>query len=162
MNLPAIAESTNIGTMRLNEKLLKLCDERGLDSQRDLARLAKLSKSSVSRWVNGETRPRMLQALKLARALKVPLEYLIDDAMEEMPPVLPPDEEFVLRVYRNLKADPAQGLDEDEAQRRLSRPSQAQIQARAKPTPPPTSRDGKQGKVLPEPKRPPGRKGRTG
>jgi transcriptional regulator with XRE-family HTH domain len=147
--------------MRLNEKLLKLCDDRGLDSQRDLARLAKLSKSSVGRWINGETRPRMLQALQLARALKVPLEYLIDDAMEEVPPVLPPDEEFVLRVYRNLKADPAQGLDEDEAQRRLSRPSQAQIQAQAKPAPSSTLRDGSQGQESPDPKRPPGRKGRA-
>lgn len=146
MNLPAIAKGTNIGTMRLNEKLLKLCDERGLDSQRDLARLAKLSKSSVNRWVNGETRPRMLQALQLARALKVPLEYLIDDAMEEVPPVLPPDEEFVLRVYRNLKADPAQGLDEDEAQRRLSRPSQAQVQARTKLTTPAHRIDPKTGR----------------
>jgi transcriptional regulator with XRE-family HTH domain len=162
MNLPAIAKSTNIGTMRLNEKLQKLCDEQGLDSQRDLARLAKLSKSSVSRWVNGETRPRMLQALMLARALKVPLEYLIDDAMEEVPAVLPPDEQFVLRVYRNLKADPAQRLDEDEAQRRLSRPSEAQIRAQAKPTLPPTTRDGKQGQELPKPKRPSAGKGRAG
>jgi transcriptional regulator with XRE-family HTH domain len=146
--------------MRFDQKLIKLCEMKSW-KQADLARAVDtVSRNTVSRWWNGEIKPFDDEALKLARIFGVTLDYLADDTLDEVP-ALPPDEEFVLRVYRNLKADPAQGLDEAEAQRRLSRPSQAQIQAQAKPAPSSTLRDGSQGQESPDPKRPPGRKGRA-
>jgi transcriptional regulator with XRE-family HTH domain len=150
--------------MTFDQKLIKLCEERGW-KQANLARAVdSVSRNTVSRWWNGEIKPFDDEALKLARILGVSLDYLADDELDEAPapPVLPPDEQFVLRVYRNLKADPAQGLDEDEAQRRLSRPSEAQVRAQAKPALPPTTRDGKLGQELPKPKRPSAGKGRAG
>jgi transcriptional regulator with XRE-family HTH domain len=94
--------------------------------------------SQFSRWLKGKGNLTVARLLALARHLGTTVEYLVDDGIDELPGEagLPDDEEFVLRVYRNLKADPAQRLDGDEAQRRLSRPSEAQIQAQAKLVPP--------------------------
>lgn len=128
MNLLPTAICLKLETMRLDEKLKKLCDENGWDSQTDLVRIAKIPKSTVHRWMNGTTlRPKVEHVLKLARAIRVPVEYLLDDAMHELPAKdeLTSDEVQVLELYRALKEDPAEGLNAREAMRRLRRPSLA-------------------------------------
>lgn len=94
---------------------VKLLLERYRMSQADLAEAVGTHQPQVSKWLNGGVMPSMPLALRVARALKVPLDFLMDDELEELPrPVeLPQDEANVLNVYRSLKRTGS--LDEDEA-----------------------------------------------
>jgi transcriptional regulator with XRE-family HTH domain len=90
---------------RLNEKIRTLATSRGLDKA-GLARLIDSSQTTVGPWWNGTKRPDLSNALKLAKALGVPLEFLADDDLD-VPSVLPPiaseispDEAALLEVVR--------------------------------------------------------------
>jgi transcriptional regulator with XRE-family HTH domain len=109
--------------MTLSDKLKWLCGERRW-GQADLMRAmgGDVSKSAMSDWFKGKFRPDLDSTLRMARALKVPLDYLADDALDE-PPVsdLSDDERYLLRVWRdsglsvNLAAGRIMGRFEIEA-----------------------------------------------
>lgn len=66
-------------------KLKRLIDER-FPSQAKFAEKAGTNPAQVSRWCNAELEPNVFAALRMARALGVPLGYLADDAMEQPAP----------------------------------------------------------------------------
>lgn len=99
--------------MRFSEKLIKLCDAKGW-LQSDLWRaVGRVSRTTVSSWFNDNSRPDMDTALLVARALRVPLDYLADDSQDEPPAGLPDDEIAVLNQYRSLKVTGL--IDQDRA-----------------------------------------------
>lgn len=108
--------STRSFSMDYSEKVVKLCAEKDWD-QADLWRAVhkKVSRTTVSNWFNGLSRPDMDTALGVARALGVPLDYLADDSIDGPPPSssLPEDEANLLRVYRSLKR--TNRINEDKA-----------------------------------------------
>jgi transcriptional regulator with XRE-family HTH domain len=101
--------------MRFAEKVRNLLKSRRL-SQSELAALLGTSQPQVSRWLEGDTPPRWDYLLKMARALGVTADYLIDPEQDEppRPPELTEDERIVLQLYRDL------GLSREEAVRGLA------------------------------------------
>jgi transcriptional regulator with XRE-family HTH domain len=105
------------------EKLGKLCRKRRwkqaalMKAVNERCRDDPVSKSTVSRWLNGDGKPFEQWALALARALNVPLDYLADDAQDELPRGLKPDEQSVIDVYRSMRG---QGMTMEEAIDRLT------------------------------------------
>lgn len=72
--------------MRFEEKLRKQMILRGFNQQK-LARLSGVSDSEVSRILGGKSQPGLENALRLARAVGVSLDYLTDDDLEaDAPP----------------------------------------------------------------------------
>ena len=67
--------------MGIIEKLEILIQERGF-TQGEVERLAGLAASRISKWKDGRGEPTARQALRLARLLDVPMEYLVDDLAE--------------------------------------------------------------------------------
>lgn len=101
--------------MRFAEKVRNLLKVQRL-SQSELAAMLGTSQPQVSRWLEGDNPPRWDYLLKMARALGVTADYLIDPALEEppRPPDLSEDERFLLQLIRDL------GLTREEAVRRLA------------------------------------------
>src|SRR4051794_10286382 len=104
-----------MNVMMFAEKVRNLLKERRL-SQSDLAEALGTSQPQVSRWLEGGTPPRWDYLLKMARALGVSVDYLIDAEQDEppRPPELTDDERFVLQLYRDLR------LSREEAARGLA------------------------------------------
>lgn len=69
--------------MKMRDKLLKLVASEPIAK---VARRAKVSPSTISNLVNRGSIPRADNALLLARALNVPLEWLVDDLQGWPPP----------------------------------------------------------------------------
>lgn len=67
--------------MRFEEKLRKEMLVRGFNQQK-LARASGVSDSEVSRILAGKSQPGLENALKLARAVGVSLDYLADDTLD--------------------------------------------------------------------------------
>ena len=93
--------------MRFEEKLRKQMLIQGLNQQR-LSRASGVSDSEVSRILGGKSQPGLENALKLARAVGVSLDYLADDSVDEVPvapaapaPASPWDEEL-LEIAREV------------------------------------------------------------
>ena len=77
--------------MKMIDRIGKLLDEKGID-QGELESMAGLSFGRISKWKAGTGEPTAAQALRMARVLNVPLEWLVDDsAGEEIPPPMPYD-----------------------------------------------------------------------
>ncbi len=71
--------------MRFEEKLRKQMMLKGYNQQK-LARLSRVSDSEISRILSGKSgNPGLENALRLARAVGVSLDYLADDALDEDP-----------------------------------------------------------------------------
>ena len=64
--------------MRFEEKLRKQMIHKGLNQQR-LAAASRVSNSEVSRILGGKSQPGLENAMRLARAVGVSLDYLADD-----------------------------------------------------------------------------------
>jgi transcriptional regulator with XRE-family HTH domain len=73
------------GLMRIGEKIRARRDLARL-SQEELAERVGVAQSTLGRWEAGTGEPKLRQALALARALGVSLDYLADDALDEPPP----------------------------------------------------------------------------
>jgi len=73
---------------------------RGL-TQGQLAMLSGVSQSHISMVLSGQRQPRIDVAAGLARALDVSLDWLIT-GQERNPEALTPDENELLRTYRNI------------------------------------------------------------
>ena len=72
----------------------------------------------MNNWWSGKTKPDIVSALKMAKALDVPLEWMIDESANFPPPAdASPQETAVIKLIRALQ------IDEDEALRRLATPS---------------------------------------
>ncbi|QEH35063.1 helix-turn-helix protein [Aquisphaera giovannonii] len=91
--------------MELKQKLKDLMAARGLNGQK-LARLSRVSDSEISRILQGKSRPGLDNALRLARALGVSLDYIADDAADAEPPgpadSVSPDERKALNLVQKL------------------------------------------------------------
>ncbi len=91
--------------MELKLKLKNLMNAKGLNGQK-LARLSQVSDSEISRILQGKSRPGLDNALRLARALGVSLDYLADDNLDAEPPEpadsLSPDERKVLGLIQRI------------------------------------------------------------
>ncbi|APW61170.1 helix-turn-helix domain-containing protein [Paludisphaera borealis] len=70
--------------MELKQKLQLLMARRSLNGQK-LARLSQVSDSEISRILQGKSRPGLDNALRLAQAVGVSLDFLADDTMEAEP-----------------------------------------------------------------------------
>lgn len=89
------------GGMEFPEKLRDLLDSRRM-AQADLGAAVGLQQSRISKWVNGKGEPSLSQGLLLARALKVPIEYLADDKADKPSPELSEAERLILETVRAL------------------------------------------------------------
>lgn len=69
---------------RFSEKLSQKILQLGLNGQK-LARKSEVSDSEISRIMNGKSLPGLENAIALARAVEVSLDYLADDAMDQDP-----------------------------------------------------------------------------
>lgn len=70
--------------MELKHKLQLLMKRKNLNGQR-LARLSQVSDSEISRILQGKSRPGLDNALRLAQAVGVSLDYLADDRLDVEP-----------------------------------------------------------------------------
>jgi transcriptional regulator with XRE-family HTH domain len=91
--------------MELKSKLKNLMNAKGLNGQK-LARLSQVSDSEISRILQGKSRPGLDNALRLAQALDVSLDYLADDQLDSEPPepadALSPDERRLLGIVQKI------------------------------------------------------------
>ena len=91
--------------MELKIKLKNLMNSKGLNGQR-LARLSQVSDSEISRILQGKSRPGLDNALRLAQALGVSLDYLADDTLDVEPPApadaLSPEERRALSLIQKI------------------------------------------------------------
>lgn len=91
--------------MELKVKLKNLMNTKGLNGQK-LARLSQVSDSEISRILQGKSRPGLDNALRLAQALGVSLDYLADDRLDAQPPEpadsLSPEERKILGISQKL------------------------------------------------------------
>ena len=91
--------------MELKVKLKNLMNDKGLNGQK-LARLSQVSDSEISRILQGKSRPGLDNALRLAQALGVSLDYLADDKLDSEPPEpadsLSPEERKILGIIQRI------------------------------------------------------------
>jgi transcriptional regulator with XRE-family HTH domain len=133
--LQADMPSVLMGEMTFAEKLKDLMERHRL-SQEDLAEMVGTYQSQISRWFNDGLRPSVPFALRVARAFRVPLEYLIDDEMEEPPgPTITQHEWDVIDLMRGFKLDRATAMRGLAIVAERQPPNPAETE-RAKPPPP--------------------------
>jgi transcriptional regulator with XRE-family HTH domain len=91
--------------MELKLKLQDLMARKGLNGQK-LARLSQVSDSEISRILQGKSRPGLDNALRLAQAVGVSLDYLADDKLDAEPvepaDSLSPEERKVLSIVAKI------------------------------------------------------------
>jgi transcriptional regulator with XRE-family HTH domain len=94
--------------MELHAKLKRLCEVKGWE-QSELNRRAGslVSKSAMSSYFSGATKPPIDVALAIANALQVPIQYLADDSLTELPPSPDPDERRLIFLARDMGLDEA-------------------------------------------------------
>lgn len=90
---------TNCGEMELSQKLKVLMRAQRY-SQSQVAVKLGVSQPQVSTWVTGKSRPDVRETLVLARLLGVPMEYLVDDAMETVDAESPEQVREILKLVR--------------------------------------------------------------
>jgi transcriptional regulator with XRE-family HTH domain len=121
---------------RFGDKVMALVGGLHLNKAKT-ARAIGVDDSQFGKWIKGTAWPKPEQLLALARFLKVPCEYLVDDAQEELPQSSERDrdDQVVLGFLHAL------GLTRDEALRRLAGPGAAEagvppiVAGPRKPTP---------------------------
>lgn len=100
--------SKSYGSTLMYEIYCKIRDKIGLKDA-DVARLSGVTKSTFSDWKKGLYQPKREKLIKIADALGVSIEYLMDDGKTDFNPsniYLSDEEQEVLTAYRN--ADNAQ------------------------------------------------------
>jgi hypothetical protein len=94
------------GAMDFKLKLVRLLEETKLPNVAELARRAAVAKTSCYRWFDPEdpALPDVKEALRVAKALEVSLDYLADDQLDERPvPEYDHDEREIIRAVRELR-----------------------------------------------------------
>jgi transcriptional regulator with XRE-family HTH domain len=101
--------------MEFGKKLPLLIRSRGLKAA-EVARLTGIPAPRFTDWKDPDSgrAPTLGQALRLARVLGVPLDYLADDDADDPPPVLSPAEQQAVTLTRAL------ALSVEEVARRLA------------------------------------------
>ena len=93
------------------DKIEKLTASKGI-KKKQIAEAMGAHATRISDWISGKWQPDLGQALRLARFLSVPLDYLADDSMDELPtPDVLPEEMKLIEMARVV------GIEE--ARRRL-------------------------------------------
>ncbi len=92
--------------MKMIDRLDRILAERDI-SQIDFERLAGLPPNRISKWKRGTGADKVATkyALQIARALRVPMEWLIDEDAPEEPPefgVISADERVILDLIRDM------------------------------------------------------------
>ncbi|MDY3872368.1 MAG: helix-turn-helix transcriptional regulator [Roseburia lenta] len=64
--------------MKINKQKLQIAMANACLSMDDLAEIAKISRISLTKYISGNTEPRTKTLGKIAKALNVPVENLID------------------------------------------------------------------------------------
>lgn len=64
--------------MEINKQKLQIAMANTCLSMDDLAEMAKISRVSLTQYISGNTEPRTKTLGKIAKALKVPVENLVD------------------------------------------------------------------------------------
>jgi transcriptional regulator with XRE-family HTH domain len=104
-SVPRIGETFYSSVMELKIKLQNLMARKGLNGQK-LARLSQVSDSEISRILQGKSRPGLDNALRLAQAVGVPLDYLADEKLDAEPDEpadsLSPEERKVLSIVQKI------------------------------------------------------------
>jgi transcriptional regulator with XRE-family HTH domain len=113
---------STIAAMKAAEKIAWLCRERGL-TQKRVGELAALPENRISKWLDGQGEPTARQALRLARVLDVPMDWLVDDEAD----VPPPDPGLSPAELRAVEMTRALNLDASEVIRRMSHPTTAVV-----------------------------------
>jgi transcriptional regulator with XRE-family HTH domain len=90
-------------------KICRLLAEKGI-TQVAMERSVGLAKNRISKWKEGTGEPTARQIWEIARALRVPVEYLLDDDQDRPKPPPDEEEEHILWLVREL------GYDEAKAQ----------------------------------------------
>jgi transcriptional regulator with XRE-family HTH domain len=125
--------------MRLSEKIPMLVKRMGI-TQAELARAIGTYPSRISEWASEEGKPSIQQALRMARALNVSLDYLADDAQDDPPQML--SSEWERKVWEIVKE-----IGAEAAWKKLVRPDQGgsgieYVTPEAPKTPPKVNRKG--------------------
>jgi transcriptional regulator with XRE-family HTH domain len=92
--------------MDMIEKILRLLDEKDM-TQSELESAARLAPNRISRWKAGTGEPTASQAVTIARVLDVPVQFLVDDAIESPQPKEDPQLREILDIVRRLGYDTA-------------------------------------------------------
>jgi transcriptional regulator with XRE-family HTH domain len=95
-------------TMEFKKKLEILVGRTGVKAA-DVARRAGVPPQRITDWKDPSKhrQPTIAQALSLARALGVSVDYLLDDAQDDPPPPLTEDERTLLRIARKIGIEEA-------------------------------------------------------
>jgi transcriptional regulator with XRE-family HTH domain len=99
MELQTDMRQALMGDMEFAEKIRLLMGRERL-SQADLAAAVGTHQPQVTKWLTSGVRPSLPFALRLARALRVSLDYLMDDTLEEPSGDLSDDERQILEIAR--------------------------------------------------------------
>jgi transcriptional regulator with XRE-family HTH domain len=67
------------------EKVIRLIEQRGT-TQGEVETAVRLPQGRISKWSSGQGEPSLRQGLRLARWFAVPVEWLADDTLDELPP----------------------------------------------------------------------------
>jgi transcriptional regulator with XRE-family HTH domain len=66
------------------QKLIRLIEQRSM-TQGEVETAVRLPQGRISKWVAGQGEPSLRQGLRLARWFTVPVEWLADDTLDELP-----------------------------------------------------------------------------
>lgn len=92
--------------MRMFDKLVKRLEQ--LDwTHAAFERASGLAKNRIAKWGAGQGEPTARQALRMARLLAVPLEWLVDDSIDDGGAGLSPDELALLAEARRIGLEAA-------------------------------------------------------
>jgi transcriptional regulator with XRE-family HTH domain len=84
------------------EKILRLLDARPDLDQGGLEVAARLPQGRISKWKAGKGEPTAAQALRIARVLRVGVEYLVDDDLTEVVPAISEEDQRILDLAHEL------------------------------------------------------------
>ena len=113
--------------MKIHEKIRLLCQARKITQAQLREEVGGVSKSTITNWFNGSSKPDIDWVFAFSRALDVSLDWLLDDAADYPPPgraeasqelVSEPSELDKLVIWEIAKA-----IGIEEAKRRLVRAS---------------------------------------
>jgi transcriptional regulator with XRE-family HTH domain len=95
-----------MGDMEFAEKVKILMGREKL-SQADLAEAVGTHQPQVSKWINNGVKPSLPFAIRIARALRVSLDYLMDDSLDEEIAGISDDERQILSIARVIGLETA-------------------------------------------------------
>lgn len=104
--------------LKINQKLRDLIESAPM-TQSEIALTMGVQNSRISEWKSGPKKPTVAQILKLAKLLNVPVEYLIDDSMDEPPAPPTPQRKLTDGELSVLEAYHDSGLSARQAIKRI-------------------------------------------